>query len=442
MQIEMSSRTRWLLVIAAGVVMGGTLGIRNVQGLYLVPVTMDQGWSREAFSLAIAIQNLVWGLTQPFVGAIADRYGAARVIFVGALVYALGLIIMAISSTPLMFTIGSGVLIGFALSGTAFGTIYGALSRLVPPQYQSWALGVAGAVGGLGQFAAVPATHLMIAHTGWVWSLLVLALLMVLIAPLAAVLREGASHTDVKPEPVSASDIGQAVRAAMTHRGFTLLNISFIACGFQLAFIAGHLPAYLIDRGMSPADGGVALGLIAFGNIFGTYLCGLLGGLWPRKYVLSALYFTRVVIMALFVVLPPTSLNIHVLSLAMGFVWLGTVPLTIGLVSQLFGVRYIATLFGVVFFGHQVGSFFGVWLGGYAFDVTQSYELVWAVSIALGLFAAIVHLPIDDRKSRLVVIQQRQPLDATRFNDHQAVPAKHDLGRLCAPIGCSAACLS
>lgn len=395
MQFEISVRTRWLLVLAAGLIMGGTLGIRNVQGLYLVPVTMDMGWSREAFSIAIALQNLVWGLVQPFTGMIADRYGAAKVIFFGALIYVAGLVVMALSTTPLVFALGNGVLIGIALSGTAFGTVYGALSRLVPPQHQSWALGIAGAIGGLGQFAAVPATHLMIERMDWVTSLFVLAALMVLISPLAAMLSE--KSPQIAPEQDSTQSVGEAIREAVTHRGFTFLNIGFVACGFQLAFIAGHLPAFLTDRGMSPSDGGVALGLIAFGNIIGTYLCGHLGGVWPKKYVLSGVYFFRAGIMVLFVILPTTAASIYALSFAMGLVWLGTVPLTIGLVSHLFGVRYIATLFGIVFFGHQVGSFFGVWLGGYVFDVTQSYDLIWAVAIGLGVFSGIVHLPIDER---------------------------------------------
>ena len=396
MHIEMPRKTRWMLVIAAGVIMGAALGIRNVHGLYLVPVTMDRGWTREAFSVAFAVQNLVWGLAQPFTGMIADRCGAAKVIFLGALIYAAGLVVMACSTTAMMFAMGNGVLIGIALSGAAFGTVYGALSRVVPVQNQSWALGVAGAIGGLGQFAAVPATHQMIEQMGWVSSLLVLAAVMVVVSPLATMLREKSPETI--EETSGDLGLGKAVQEALSHGGFWLLNLGFVACGFQLAFLIGHLPAYLIDRGMDPADGGVAFALIALGNVIGMYLCGHLGGIWPHKYVLSGLYFLRAGIMTLFVALPLSTETVYGLSFAMGLVWLGTVPLTTGLVAHVFGVRYIATLFGIVFFGHQVGSFFGVWLGGYVFDMTQSYDLIWLISIVLGLIAAFIHLPINDQK--------------------------------------------
>jgi MFS family permease len=400
---EMSLRTRWLLVVAGGVIMGAALGIRNVQGLFMLPVTLDRGWSREAFSLAMALQNLVWGVAQPFTGMIADRFGAAKVIFLGALAYALGLFLMAYSPTPADFTLASGMLVGIGLSGTAFGAIYGALSRLVPAQHRSWALGVAGAIGGLGQFVMVPAAQRLLGTMNWVSSLLVLAILMIALAPLAAWLRE-------RPAPRAAAEpnqsVGQAIRAAFAHRGFWLLNLGFVACGFQLAFIAGHMPAYLIDKGMGAGQAGTALAIIALANVAGTYLFGHLGGLLRRKYLLSVLYFIRAGAMAMFVLLPLSEASVYVFSLVMGLVWLGTVPLTTGLVSQVFGVRYITTLFGIVFFGHQVGSFFGVWLAGYVFDVTRSYDLIWYGAVALGLFSGVVHLPINDRQ----VAPARQPV--------------------------------
>lgn len=403
MEREMSLKTRWLLVVAGGVIMGAALGIRNVQGLYMLPVTLDRGWSREAFSLAIALQNLVWGLAQPFTGMVADRFGTAKVIFAGTLMYALGLFLMAHSATPTEFTFASGMLIGIALSGTAFGAIYGGLSRLVPAKHRSWALGVAGAIGGLGQFLMVPIAQRLLGGMNWGSSLLILCALMIVVAPLSAWLRDDPAHQVKTGEHNQTAT--QAIREALGHRGFWLLNIGFVACGFQLAFIAGHLPAYIMDKGMDLNVAGKALAIIALANVIGTYLFGHLGGILRRKYLLSLLYFVRAVAMAAFVLFPISEFSVYLFSFVIGLFWLGTVPLTTGLVSQVFGVRYITTLFGVVFFGHQVGSFFGVWLAGYVFDVTKSYDLIWFGSVALGLFAAAVHLPIDDKQ----VIRAPQP---------------------------------
>lgn len=385
---------RWLIVLAGGVIMGIALGIRHVQGLFLQPITMDQGWSREAFGFALAIQNLVWGMVQPFTGMIADRFGSAKVLLPGVLLYALGLFVVAHSTTTGEFLAGNGILIGIALSGTAFGAVYGALSRIFPPEHRSWALGVAGAIGGLGQFLMVPLTQNLLDGMGWISALLVLSVVVILSAPLVAYLRDdpetgkGGAQQD--------QSMGEAIREASTHRGFWLLNLGFVACGFQLAFTATHMPAYLIDNGLGAQQASAALALISLANIVGSYLGGYLGGFMRRKYLLSGVYFARSASMILFVTLPLSDISVYAFSIAMGLLWLGTVPLTTGLISQIFGVRYITTLFGVVFFGHQVGSFFGVWLGGYMFDATGSYDFVWLVSIALGLLAGILHLPIND----------------------------------------------
>ena len=303
---------------------------------------------------------------------------------------------MAHSATPADFTLGDGAVIGIALSGTAFGAVYGALSRIFAAQHRSWALGVAGAIGGLGQFVMVPMAQQMLGRMQWTSSLLILAVVMLAVSPFGAWLRDDSSKTAGARR--HSQSMGDAIREAFAHRGFWLLNLGFVACGFQLAFIAGHLPAYLIDKGMGPSDCGIALALIALANVIGTYMCGHLGGILRGKYVLSVLYFFRSGIMALFVMLPLSSVGLYLFSFAMGLVWLGTVPLTTGVVSQVFGVQYITTLFGIVFFGHQIGAFFGVWLGGYVFDVMKSYDLIWIGSIALGLFAGIVHLPINDRE--------------------------------------------
>jgi MFS family permease len=309
------------------VIIGAALGIRHVQGLFLQPVTLDRGWSREAFSFAIAMQNLVWGLTQPFTGMIADRFGSAKVILVGALVYALGLFVMAHSATTLQFTLGSGLLVGIGLSGAAFSVVYGALSRLFPAEHRSWALGAAGAIGGLGQFCMVPLVQGLLDYTDWMVALVVLCGVMVLLSPLAACLRdEPMGHEPGQHDQTMA----EAIREAFAHRGFWLLNLGFLACGFQLAFIGGHLPAYLADKGLGAKEAGAALAIITLANAIGTYACGYLGSFLRCKYVLSVLYLVRAGAMTLFVAFPLTPISLYLFSFAMGLLWLGTVPLTSG----------------------------------------------------------------------------------------------------------------
>jgi MFS family permease len=383
-------------VIAGGLVMGAALGIRHVQGLFLLPVTLERGWSREAFGLALALQNLLWGLAQPFTGMIADRFGSARVIVSGMICYALGLALMAYANTLGLFTLASGGLIGVALSGSAFGAVYGALSRLYPGEERSWALGVAGAVGGFGQFCMVPAAQGLISGFGWMTALLALALACLLLAPLGGLLNDAPGAG--APTADNDQTLRAAIREALSHRGFLLLNLGFVVCGFQLAFIGAHLPAYLFDQGFTARHASIALALIALANVAGTYGCGYLGGFLRRKYVLSTLYLVRAGVIALFVALPLTPASLYVFACAIGLLWLGTVPLTNGLVSQVFGVRYITTLFGLVFLGHQLGGFLGVWLGGIVFDATRSYLPLWYGAIGLGLVAALLHLPIDDAR--------------------------------------------
>lgn len=387
---------RWQLVIAGGVVMGAALGVRHVQGLFLMPVTIDHGWSRGTVGFALALQNLLWGIAQPFTGMISDRFGSAKVILAGLLIYALGLFTMAYASTPGVYTLGTGVLVGIALSGSAFGAIYGALSRLFPAERRSWALGVAGAIGGLGQFCTVPFVQSLMSRVGWVSTLVVLAAVLIMLAPLSAWLRDRPLRR--MPGDLPVQSMSAAVREALSHRGFWLLNIGFFACGFQLAFIAVHMPAYLLDKGLSARNASTALALIALANVFGTYLCGYAGGFMRRKYVLSAIYFIRSAAMAAFFLAPLSPASLYVFSFVMGLLWLGTVPLTNGLVSQVFGVRYIATLFGFVFFGHQLGSFLGVWLGGMVYEATHAYDLLWYGAVALGVIAGLLHLPINDER--------------------------------------------
>ncbi len=397
----------WLLVLAGGVVMGLALGVRHVQGLFLLPITMDRGWSRETFAIALAVQNLTWGIVQPFTGMIADRYGSAKVIVGGLFFYALGLVGMAHATTPAGFMWTAGVCVGIALSGTAFAAIYGALSRLVPPERRSWALGVAGAVGGLGQFTMVPAAQWLIGGWGWVAALLAFAVALMVLLPLAFPLREPSGNQRDAAAPDANLSLPAAIREAFTQPGFWLLNLGFLACGFQLAFIGTHLPAYLMDKGLRASDAVAALAIIALTNVMGTYVCSVLGAHHRRKYLLAGIYLVRTAAIALFVLLPLSAWSVYAFAAVMGFVWLGTVPLTNGLISQVFGVRYITTLFGFVFFGHQLGSFLGVWLGGVVFEATGSYDLIWLGAMALGVLSAALHWPIDDRE-----IQRARPAGA------------------------------
>ena len=376
--------------------MGLSLGVRYVQGLFQLPVVADRGWTRETFAFAMAVQNLAWGVAQPLTGMVADRFGAARVIAAGLVLYALGLVGMTWAASPAAFVWSAGVCIGIALSCTAFGAVYGALNRLLPPERRSWAMGLAGALGGFGQFALVPLAQGLIGRWGWATALTVMAAVMAAVLPLAWPLRE----TRAPEVEAAASEPGllAALREAFSHRGFWLLNAGFTACGFQLAFIATHLPAYLLDKGLQPANAVAALAIIALANTAGTYCFGLLGARLRRKNILSAIYLIRTAAMALFVLLPLSPASLYVFAAVMGFIWLGTLPLTNGLVGQVFGVRHIGTLFGFVFFGHQFGSFLGVWLGGVVFERTHSYDLVWLIAMGLGALAALLHWPIDDRE--------------------------------------------
>lgn len=390
-----SSRRALLAILAGGVIMGLALGTRHVQGLFLLPITFDRTWPREAFGFAIAAQNLVWGMAQPFTGMIADRFGSRLVIGIGTAAYGLGLFLMTVSGSEGAFALSAGLIIGIGLSGTAFGAIYGAISRIVPPEKAAWALGLAGAVGGLGQFLMVPGVQFMIGSLGWTGALTAIAIVFAVAITLSFALD------DRKPLPGAAAPSTQtlveALSEAFQHKGFWLLMVGFTACGFQLAFISVHMPAYLVDKGLTTRDGVVSLAIIALTNVIGTYYSGIIGGIMRRKFVLAWVYAIRAIAIVLFYLIPISPLSVYVFSAAMGLLWLGTAPLTNGLVSQVFGVKYISTLFGFVFLGHQIGGFLGVWLGAYVFDMTHSYGIVWSIAIALGFASAAFHWPIDDR---------------------------------------------
>ena len=386
-------RTPVLVLVCGAIILTLGLGIRASFGLFLQPMSTDLGWGRGHFSLAMALSNLIWGLAQPFFGAWADKQGAGRVVVVSGLLYAGGLALMPFSTTPLMLDASAGLMVGLGLSGVSFGVILGVVGRAFPPERRSLALGIASSGGSFGQFLMLPFGQLLISTLGWQTALLVLAGTIMATVPLAAAMMEGR-----RPVATGAQQsLNQALREAGGHSGFWYLTAGFFVCGFQVAFISVHLPAYLVDVRMTPAVGATALALIGLFNIAGSFVAGYLGGRFSKKYLLSGIYILRAVIIALFLVLPVTPLTVYLFAAGIGFLWLGTVPLTNGLVAQIFGVRFVSMLFGIVFLSHQIGSFAGVWLGGYLFDATGSYNLVWIGSIALGVIAAILNLPIDER---------------------------------------------
>lgn len=382
-----------------------SMGTRHGFGLWLQPITQEMGWTRQTFALAIAIQNLSWGLIGIFAGMAADRFGAFRVLLAGAALYAAGLAGMALSPTPLLFALTTGVLIGAAQAGTTYAVIYGVLGRQIAPEKRSWAMGVAAAAGSFGQFLMVPLEGWLIASFGWQQALLTLSLAVLLIVPLAFGLREpGFKGT----APVKRDQtIAQALLEAFRYPSFTLLMAGYFVCGFQVVFIGVHMPSYLKDHGLSPQVASYALALIGLFNVFGTYIAGTLGQRLQKRYILAFIYFARAVAIAIFLVAPLSPTSVYIFSAVMGTLWLSTIPPTNATIAQIFGVQHLSMLGGFVFFSHQIGSFLGVWLGGYLYDATGSYDIVWYIAIALGVFAALVNLPVKESP-----IQRRAPVPA------------------------------
>jgi len=382
------------MLVSGSVILTLALGIRHSFGLFLQPMSMDNGWGREVFGLAVALQNLLWGLTQPFTGMLADRFGAGRVLFVGGLLYALGLICMANSTTALGLTLAIGVLIGLGMSCTTFNIVFGALGRAYPAERRSVVLGVCSAAGSFGQFALLPLALILISTLGWYWALIVLSLFAATMVPASFGVADKGYGTLPGLGGVS---LKQALGEAFRHKSFWLLGVGYFTCGFQIVFIGTHFPAFLLDQGLTVRDGTVALALIGLFNIFGSYLAGHLGGRFSKTHLLSGLYAARGVVIAMLLAFPLTPMSAYLFAAAFGFTWLGTVPLTNGVVAGMFGVRHFAMLGGLVFLFHQVGSFFGGWLGGYIFDRTGSYQIVWLIAIGLSVISTLVNLPIDER---------------------------------------------
>ena len=371
-----------------------SMGIRHGFGLWLLPITQEMGWTRQSFALAIAIQNLSWGLFGIFAGMAADRFGAFRVLLGGAVLYGLGLAGMALSPTPVLFALTAGVLIGAAQAGTTYAVIYGVLGRQIAPERRSWAMGVAAAAGSFGQFLMVPVEGWLIAGLGWQQALLALSLMVLLIVPLAFGLREPGFKGSAPPK--REQTIAQALGEAFRYPSFNLLMAGYFVCGFQVVFIGVHMPSYLKDHGLSPQVASYALALIGLFNVFGTYIAGTLGQRMPKRHILAFIYFARAVAISIFLLVPLSPLSVYIFSAVMGTLWLSTVPPTNATIAQIFGVQHLSMLGGFVFFSHQIGSFLGVWLGGYLYDATGSYDVVWYIAIALGVLAGLVNLPVKE----------------------------------------------
>jgi len=370
-----------------------SLGVRHGFGLWLQPITMERGWARETFSFALAVQNLAWGVAGPIAGALADRFGAFRVLVAGALLYAAGLLTMALAASGLAFTASAGLLVGIAQSAVTYSIVYGVIGRNIAAERRSWAMGVAAAAGSFGQFLMVPVESALIGGIGWQAALYVLALLVLLIVPLALGLREPRA---AGPAAAHTQSVGAALREAFAYPSFRLLMAGYFVCGFQVVFIGVHMPSYLKDKGLDPQVATVALALIGLFNVFGTYAAGVIGQHWPKRYLLSSIYLLRSVAIVLFLLLPLSPASVYVFSAVIGLLWLSTVPPTNAVLAQIFGVRFLSMLSGFVFLSHQFGSFMGVWLGGKLFDASGSYDVVWWLAVALGVFAALINLPVRE----------------------------------------------
>jgi len=380
------------VLVCGALIVTLSMGIRHGFGLWLQPVTMDRGWTRETFAFAIAVQNLSWGLAGPFAGMLADRFGAYRVLLAGGLLYAAGLVLMALASSGLAFTGTAGVMLGMAQAGCTYAIVYGVIGRNVAADRRSWAMGVTAAAGSFGQFLMVPVESWLISAWGWQNALFVLGCLALAILPIARGLREPAAPAHSGHH----QSIASALREAFGYRSFQLLMAGYFVCGFQVVFIGVHMPSYLKDHGLDPSVATTALALIGLFNVFGTYAAGSLGQRYPKKYILSTIYALRSVVITAFLLAPLTPWSVYGFSAAMGLLWLSTVPPTNAVVAQIFGVQYLSMLGGFVFLSHQVGSFLGAWLGGKLYGLSGNYDVVWGLAVALGVFAALINLPVRE----------------------------------------------
>jgi MFS family permease len=389
-------RTPAVIVLSGCLIAMMSFGPRSILGLFLTPQSQANGWGRDVFGLALAIQNIVWGLGQPFAGMLGDRFGIPRVLCAGAILYAIGLALMADATTPAMLGVSAGVLIGFGLAGCSFSIILSAFGKLLPQRWRTPAFGAAAAAGSFGQFLYAPVTVSLMELVGWQETLVTFAVTMLLILPLAVALAAPAGAQSAAPGMAQQS-LGQALQEAVGSRSYVFLVLGYFTCGFQLAFITIHLPAYLVDRGLSSEVGGWTLAVIGLFNIFGSLISGWLSNFMPQHYILSIIYFGRALAVLVFIMFPVTPLSSLLFGAAIGFLWLSTVAPTNGIIAVIFGIRWLATLSGLAFFSHQVGGFLGVWLGGVVFERTGSYDAVWWLSVLFGILSAVINLPIVEK---------------------------------------------
>ena len=390
-----------LIVVAGSVAVLVGMGIRGSQGLYLKPMSVDLGWGREVFAFAMAMQNFLWGAFQPFAAAMTEKWGTGRVVAGGGVLYLVGLYVMSISQDPLTFNFSAGLLLGMAQSGCALGAILGAVGRALPDSSRTFGLGIVTAAGAAGQFTVVPIGQAFLTFYGWSTSFVLLGLLSIIIVFAAIFLRgkppEAKTLQPFESGGGEALSMSGMLLLASRDSSFWFLTAGFFVCGFHVAFITVHMPAYLDDKGLPTELGAYSLMLIGLFNVLGSFISGYMGGKFSKKYLLSMLYSLRAVTIAIFILVPISTPSVLVFSMAMGLLWLSTIPLTSGLVASIYGTRYMGTLFGIVFFSHQVGSFLGVWLGGYFYDTIGSYDPIWWAGIVLGLAAAILHWPIHEQ---------------------------------------------
>jgi predicted MFS family arabinose efflux permease len=388
-----------VIIISGCLVAMVNFGVRTSFGLFTGPISEAHAWPREIFSFGLALQNLLWGIATPMAGALADRYGSARVLMTGAIFYAVGILVMAFAEAPWVFHVSAGILVGIGVAMSSFGIVMAALGRIVPPEKRSWAFGIATASSSLGQFIFAPLGGALISAYGWQNALVVLAASTLLILVFAMPLM--AQNTTGSKAAAGEADITmrQAIGGAFGNSSYMMLVSGFFVCGFQLAFITVHLPPYLAEHGITKEFAGLAMGAIGLFNVVGSYTAGMIGGRYQKKIPLSLIYILRSISVVAFIMLPITTTTTMIFTATMGFLWLSTVPLTMGLVTVMFGTRYMATLYGFVFLSHQLGSFFGVWLGGRLYDQFGSYDPVWWMGVGLGVFAALIHLPIREARA-------------------------------------------
>jgi MFS family permease len=389
-------RTPAAIVLCGCLIALISFGPRSSLGFFLTPQSQANGWGRDVFGLALAVQNLLWGLGQPLAGMLADRFGIVRILCAGAVSYALGLAMMAYATSPLMLDMSAGVLVGFGLAGCSFGIVLSAFGKLLPERWRSLAFGAGTAAGSFGQFLYAPLTVSLIGAVGWQETLVIFGVVMLAVLPLSLALATGGSDQDLRPG-ASQQSLLAALAEAFGHRSYALLVLGYFTCGFQLAFITVHMPAYLVDRGLSSEIGGWTIAVIGLFNIVGSLLSGWLSNLFPKRYLLSLIYFGRALAVLAFIAFPVTALSSILFGAVMGLFWLSTIPPTNGIIALMFGTRWFATLSGFAFFSHQVGGFLGVWLGGVMFERTGSYDAVWWLSILFGLLSAAINLPIVEK---------------------------------------------